>query len=697
MRRAIIPALLLLTVLLPPRSGRAVPPDMKMHPLTVSGQALGPDGAPIPGATIYVVSASGARELLGKATADDEGRYSLRDLALPIPAPRTPAYFEYGSFWIFGRAPGFAFAWRPMKNLYLDERFHFDPSARACGFYPDEKIVLDLKFEKPRPVTGRVIDDHGKPVAGAKVQMAWCDFFDEKGGEEESVHKDYRMLRDGMRFMLEGFVAESDADGRFALNSAAAERTCGLLAEHPDYAAGRAVVATSENPPPRERGGRPQQLPVELTLRSTYKVPVHVSWADTRRPAAGAPVSAHPAYWEPGAKAVTNEQGNAVLRVTRGKHWIYAGPPVDSEYVGTGQDVQVGEQPIVQPVSLALARGAVVTLRAVDAKTAKSWPEVRFWSMEPHGRQVDLRMPGARGSTIPHQDGELRIVVSPGTRSYGVTSSRWTEYRASDPADSSKGRVLALVAGERGTIEFKVEPRPQEEPPPPDEPARQSSEPESVAGRVLFEGPPPPPRIFRQLVAWGQNWCDQGPPMFDSSVLVDDQTHGLANVVVYLDRVPAEVAIPAASKGQVSISLVDNQFEPRVTVVRPGQTCVFTNRDPDFTNVHIEPLRNRNFNQAVGPNDRITWHFDRPESVPITIKSDLRIGQAAFQMVADHPWVAVTDKTGTFSIRGLPPGKYQFRVWHEVPGYLEKSLPVEVKPGAVTNLDLIYPHARFGR
>jgi hypothetical protein len=93
----------------------------------------------------------------------------------------------------------------------------------------------------------------------------------------------------------------------------------------------------------------------------------------------------------------------------------------------------------------------------------------------------------------------------------------------------------------------------------------------------------------------------------------------------------------------------------------------------------------------------MTWRFDKPERTPISIQSDLRSGLQAYQVVTDHPWVAVTDNTGDFAIRGLPPGKYRFKVWHETRGYLEKEFPVEVKSGAATTLNLTYPPARFGK
>jgi hypothetical protein len=37
----------------------------------------------------------------------------------------------------------------------------------------------------------------------------------------------------------------------------------------------------------------------------------------------------------------------------------------------------------------------------------------------------------------------------------------------------------------------------------------------------------------------------------------------------------------------------------------------------------------------------------------------------AFVFVFDHPYFAVTSKTGTFALSDLPPGTYTIEAWHE--------------------------------
>ena len=44
--------------------------------------------------------------------------------------------------------------------------------------------------------------------------------------------------------------------------------------------------------------------------------------------------------------------------------------------------------------------------------------------------------------------------------------------------------------------------------------------------------------------------------------------------------------------------------------------------------------------------------------------------------VMDHPFFAVTDKEGQFTIPSLPPGDYQLVAWHEVYGEQTANITV---------------------
>ena len=59
----------------------------------------------------------------------------------------------------------------------------------------------------------------------------------------------------------------------------------------------------------------------------------------------------------------------------------------------------------------------------------------------------------------------------------------------------------------------------------------------------------------------------------------------------------------------------------------------------------------------------------------------------AYVAVLPHPFAAVTDDTGTFTIARVPPGKYTIRTWHERYGRLSKSVEVTAGGTATINFD----------
>jgi hypothetical protein len=103
------------------------------------------------------------------------------------------------------------------------------------------------------------------------------------------------------------------------------------------------------------------------------------------------------------------------------------------------------------------------------------------------------------------------------------------------------------------------------------------------------------------------------------------------------------------------------------------------NSDPVTHNVRSFPVRNRafNFGQPAdsGPRDRI---FDQPER-EIEIQCDIHPWMHAYLFVMEHPFFAVTDDHGGYTIEGLPPGEYSLAIWHEKLGKQERQVTVADK------------------
>jgi hypothetical protein len=61
---------------------------------------------------------------------------------------------------------------------------------------------------------------------------------------------------------------------------------------------------------------------------------------------------------------------------------------------------------------------------------------------------------------------------------------------------------------------------------------------------------------------------------------------------------------------------------------------------------------------------KMTHTFDKPE-VMVPFKCDVHGWMNAYVGVLPHPYFAVTDKSGKFELKSLPPGTYTIEAWHE--------------------------------
>ncbi len=191
----------------------------------------------------------------------------------------------------------------------------------------------------------------------------------------------------------------------------------------------------------------------------------------------------------------------------------------------------------------------------------------------------------------------------------------------------------------------------------------------------------------------------------DESLVVNSANKGLANVVIFLEKRPANIK-PELSKPPTEPVLFDQKgcrFLPHVLVVQAGQPLMILNDDALTHNTHTNPKRNTGFNQSIPPHERtgIACDYKKPESGPISVVCDVHRWMKAFHFPIDHPYWAVTDKDGKYRIEGLPAGKHSFNVWQERgPGdshLLVRKLDVVIDVDQETPKDLNFGPDKFAR
>jgi hypothetical protein len=93
---------------------------------------------------------------------------------------------------------------------------------------------------------------------------------------------------------------------------------------------------------------------------------------------------------------------------------------------------------------------------------------------------------------------------------------------------------------------------------------------------------------------------------------------------------------------------------------------------------------------AQGPLPRKSLLSAKPEQYPIAYSCTIHPWMNGQVRVFDHPYNALTDDDGNFTIANAPQGKFRMVVWHEKAGYLggkagRFGTPIEIK-GDVTQL-----------
>lgn len=219
-----------------------------------------------------------------------------------------------------------------------------------------------------------------------------------------------------------------------------------------------------------------------------------------------------------------------------------------------------------------------------------------------------------------------------------------------------------------------------------DEPVKQGR----IEGRVRLKTEKPLPDLEQVKLPPGK--------ILDES-LVFSKDGGLANVFVYLRKPtfkfeePTEVADPKP----FVLTSSGGRFLPHLALVRVGRPLEFANVDKSQLNFRTAPLKNAPENRLVPPEERVSVPaFNVAENLPVQVGSNMYPWMSAWMFPLDHPFAAVTDAKGHFSIDGLPPGEHEFRVWHERVGYLNKKLVITIKSGEETRTELEYEPSRFG-
>jgi plastocyanin len=160
-----------------------------------------------------------------------------------------------------------------------------------------------------------------------------------------------------------------------------------------------------------------------------------------------------------------------------------------------------------------------------------------------------------------------------------------------------------------------------------------------------------------------------------------NKAQDLSDVVVYLDGVKAR-----PKPGSATMVMKGKSFTPRVVVVPVGGTVQFPNEDPIFHNVFSVSAENRFDLELYKRPKSGSWTFQNPGVV--RVYCNIHPQMVGVVVVRDNPYFARVAKDGTFTIEGVPAGKYTLKAWHERANEVGKEITVAGEGDATAQLVL---------
>ncbi len=166
------------------------------------------------------------------------------------------------------------------------------------------------------------------------------------------------------------------------------------------------------------------------------------------------------------------------------------------------------------------------------------------------------------------------------------------------------------------------------------------------------------------------------------TIAADRNVSELANVIVFVKAKPV-----ASAPMHAAVRQSDEEFVPHVVAVTAGSSVDFPNDDLVFHNV-FSLSRAGTFDLGRYPKGHSkTRVFDRPGLIKVFCH--LHSQMSAVIRVFDHPYFAIPNGDGDFTIPSVPAGDYEVVAWHERVG--EVTLAASVTPGRAASLSFSLP------
>lgn len=212
----------------------------------------------------------------------------------------------------------------------------------------------------------------------------------------------------------------------------------------------------------------------------------------------------------------------------------------------------------------------------------------------------------------------------------------------------------------------------------------------SITGSVKLSGTPP---HMRGIDMSKDPYCVKAhaggePPKMEN--VVANSSGGLENVVLYISEGLTGNEASATGGEEPTFDQKGCMYIPHVIAVNPGQKYKVITSDQTTHNIHPLP--------APGSGN-IGWNKSQPPGAP-PIETEWKNAELAISVKCNiHPWMhgwhavvkgpnAVSDASGSYTIKNVPAGSYTVTAWQEELG--TQTAKVTVAAGQAAKADFTF-------
>jgi RNA polymerase sigma factor (sigma-70 family) len=442
----------------PEGSPKAVPGTEAAPTVVITGRVLGAEDKPVGSARVYLWSKAAPRGDAARVRAETAADGRFRFLA-------SKAESEGGAV-VIATAPGYGPEWA-------------DPSKGA----PDGGLTLRLPKDD-LPVSGRVLNSEGQPVAGATIELVQVgkragdgdlpsliernlSFFASGADASMVLAREVSFLDSGVAGLPTSLV--TGKDGRFRLAGLGLGRIVVFDISGPGIARQRTSALTLPQLPRGLPEGLSTLHPANFDHLASPSRPIAgvVTDKETGKPIAGARVMGRVSdlkFASGAVDAISDAQGRyKVDWLPKNPQYVLTVvPPAGSSYLPQQRTLADPEGLGLVTADLPLPRGSVVEGRLLDRETGKPVSgQVRYLPLP--GNEYEDPIRGEQGELgwllrAPQQvgkDGSFKLIVAPGPGVIWASGEAGQYLRAPvSPEDAKKGVLNSILFKRNGVLGY---------------------------------------------------------------------------------------------------------------------------------------------------------------------------------------------------------------------------------------------------